>query len=191
MFPNSFIGGFARYTDAGSGTPGEVVSRTFVLDGTTFIGINGGPEFPFSAAVSFVIDCADYYWNRLVAGGEGSQCLGLKDRFGLSWQVVPRRLHELLDDSDPARATAATKAMLGMCKMVIAQLEAAAEQALALVSPPWPTDLSSSGTAADYHPANGTYVRPDRRVWGEASWPVMSKRSRYGRRCCDHRRAGE
>jgi predicted 3-demethylubiquinone-9 3-methyltransferase (glyoxalase superfamily) len=134
VFPNSSVGAFARYTDAGPGTPGEVVSGTFVLDGTTFTGINGGPEFPFSEAVSFVIDCADqdevdYYWDRLVAGGEESQCGWLKDRFGLSWQVVPSRLHELLGDPDPARAAAATKAMLGMRKIVIAQLEAAAEQA--------------------------------------------------------------
>jgi predicted 3-demethylubiquinone-9 3-methyltransferase (glyoxalase superfamily) len=134
VFPNSSVEEFARYTEAGPGTPGAVVSGTFVLDGTTFIGINGGPEFPFSEAVSFVIDCADqaevdYYWDRLVDGGEESQCGWLKDRFGLSWQVVPRRLHELLSDPEPARATAATKAMLGMRKIVIAEVEAAAEQA--------------------------------------------------------------
>jgi predicted 3-demethylubiquinone-9 3-methyltransferase (glyoxalase superfamily) len=134
VFPNSSVGQFARYTDAGPGIPGEVVSGSFVLDGTTFIGINGGPEFPFSEAVSFVIECADqdevdYYWDRLVAGGEASQCGWLKDRFGLSWQVVPSRLHELLGDPDPARAKAATTAMLGMQKLVIAQLEAAARQA--------------------------------------------------------------
>ncbi|MDT5111151.1 MAG: hypothetical protein QOK33_3533 [Mycobacterium sp.] len=134
VFPNSSVEEFARYTEAGPGTPGAVVSGTFVLDGTTFIGINGGPEFPFSEAVSFVIDCADqaevdYYWNRLVAGGEESQCGWLKDRFGVSWQVVPRRLAELLSDPQPARATAATKAMLGMRKIVIAELEDAAERA--------------------------------------------------------------
>lgn len=133
VFPNSSVEGFARYTEAGPGTPGAVVSGTFVLDGTTFIGINGGPEFPFSEAVSFVIDCADqaevdYYWDRLVAGGEESQCGWLKDRFGVSWQVVPERLHELLSDPQPARATAATKAMLGMRKIVIAEVEAAAER---------------------------------------------------------------
>jgi predicted 3-demethylubiquinone-9 3-methyltransferase (glyoxalase superfamily) len=134
VFPNSSVEEFARYTEAGPGTPGAVVSGTFVLDGTTFIGINGGPEFPFSEAVSFVIDCADqaevdYYWDRLVAGGEESQCGWLKDRFGVSWQVVPRRLDELLSDPQPARATAATKAMLGMRKIVIAELEDAAERA--------------------------------------------------------------
>jgi predicted 3-demethylubiquinone-9 3-methyltransferase (glyoxalase superfamily) len=134
VFPNSSVEEFARYTEAGPGTPGAVVSGTFVLDGTTFIGINGGPEFPFSEAVSFVIDCADqaevdYYWDRLVAGGEESQCGWLKDRFGVSWQVVPRRLDELLSDPQPARATAATKAMLGMRKIVIAEVEDAAERA--------------------------------------------------------------
>jgi predicted 3-demethylubiquinone-9 3-methyltransferase (glyoxalase superfamily) len=133
VFPNSSVEEFARYTEAGPGAPGAVVSGTFVLDGTTFIGINGGPEFPFSEAVSFVIDCADqaevdYYWDRLVAGGEESQCGWLKDRFGVSWQVVPERLHELLSDPQPARATAATKAMLGMRKIVIAEVEAAAER---------------------------------------------------------------
>jgi len=133
VFPNSSVEEFARYTEAGPGTPGAVVSGTFVLDGTTFIGINGGPEFPFSEAVSFVIDCADqaevdYYWDRLVAGAEESQCGWLKDRFGVSWQVVPERLHELLSDPQPARATAATKAMLGMRKIVIAEVEAAAER---------------------------------------------------------------
>lgn len=133
VFPNSSVEEFARYTEAGPGTPGAVVSGTFVLDGTTFIGINGGPEFPFSEAVSFVIDCADqaevdYYWDRLVAGGEESQCGWLKDRFGVSWQVVPERLHQLLSDPQPTRATAATKAMLGMRKIVIAEVEAAAER---------------------------------------------------------------
>jgi predicted 3-demethylubiquinone-9 3-methyltransferase (glyoxalase superfamily) len=134
VFPNSAVEEFARYTEAGPGTPGEVVSGTFVLDGQKFIGINGGPEFPFSEAVSFVIDCADqdevdYYWDRLVDGGEESQCGWLKDRFGLSWQVVPRRLHELLSDPQPGRAIAATTAMLGMHKIVLAELEAAAKQA--------------------------------------------------------------
>ena len=128
VFPNSSIGTFARYTEAGPGTPGEVVSGTFVLDGQEFVGINGGPEFPFSEAVSFVVDCADqdevdYYWNRLVDGGEESQCGWLKDRFGLSWQIIPRRLHELLGDADPVRAAAATTAMLGMRKIVVADLE--------------------------------------------------------------------
>lgn len=132
VFPNSTIERLDRYTDAGPGTPGEVVSGTFVLDGTRFIGINGGPQFPFSEAVSFTVDCADqaevdHYWNRLVDGGVESQCGWLKDRFGLSWQIVPRRLHELTGDPDPARAAAATRAMLDMHRIVIADLEAAVD----------------------------------------------------------------
>ena len=128
VFPNSFVEGFNRYTEAGPGTPGQVVSGTFVLDGKRFVGINGGPQFPFTEAVSFEVRCADqdevdYYWNRLVDGGVESQCGWLKDRFGLSWQIVPERLFELLGDSDPARATAATTAMLGMRRIVVADLE--------------------------------------------------------------------
>ncbi|MCK0173018.1 MULTISPECIES: VOC family protein [Mycobacteriaceae] len=130
IFPNSTVEEFVRYTDAGPGTPGEVLSATFVLDGTRFIGINGGPQFPFTEAVSFTVPCrdqdeVDHYWSRLRDGGAESQCGWLKDRFGLSWQIVPDRLKELLADPDPARAAAATTAMLGMRKIVIADLEAA------------------------------------------------------------------
>ena len=128
IFPNSSLESIERYTDAGPGTPGEVVSATFTLDGQRFIGINGGPAFPFTEAVSFTIACrdqdeVDYYWDRLVAGGEESQCGWLKDRYGLSWQIVPDRLMELTTDPDPVKAAAATKAMLGMRKIVIAELE--------------------------------------------------------------------
>ncbi|HXO53764.1 MAG TPA: VOC family protein [Mycobacterium sp.] len=128
IFPNSTIESVNRYTDAGPGTPGDVVSGTFVLDGQRFVGINGGPEFQFTEAVSFMVECkdqneVDYYWERLVDGGEESQCGWLKDRFGLSWQIVPTRLLELTGDPDPARAAAAAKAMLGMRKIVIAELE--------------------------------------------------------------------
>jgi predicted 3-demethylubiquinone-9 3-methyltransferase (glyoxalase superfamily) len=132
VFPNSSIEQMNRYPEAG--TPGEVVSGTFVLDGNRFFGINGGPQFPFSEAVSFLVNCkdqdeVDYYWDRLVEAGEESQCGWLKDRFGLSWQIVPDRLFELLSDPDPARAGAATKAMLGMRKIVVAELEEAARNA--------------------------------------------------------------
>ncbi len=131
VFPNSRIEGFNRYTDAGHGEPGRVVSGTFVLDGVRFIGINGGPHFRFTEAVSFTVNCTDqeevdYYWDRLTDGGEESQCGWCNDRFGLSWQIVPERLYELLGDPDPARAAAATQAMLGMRKIVIAKLEQAA-----------------------------------------------------------------
>ena len=120
---------------SGPRTRGEVVSGTFVLDGTRFVGINGGPQFPFTEAVSFMVNChdqdeVDYYTERLLdGGGQESQCGWLKDRFGVSWQIVPDRLFELLGDPDPARAAAAAKAMLGMRKIVIADLEAAANEA--------------------------------------------------------------
>jgi predicted 3-demethylubiquinone-9 3-methyltransferase (glyoxalase superfamily) len=134
VFPNSSIEQLNRYTEAGPGTPGDVVSGVFVLDGNRFVGINGGPSFAFSEAVSFMVNCkdqdeVDHYWGRLVDGGEESQCGWLKDRFGLSWQIVPDRLFELVNDADPARATAATKAMLGMRKIVIAELEDAVRDA--------------------------------------------------------------
>jgi predicted 3-demethylubiquinone-9 3-methyltransferase (glyoxalase superfamily) len=134
VFPNSSIESINRVTEAGPGTPGDVLYGVFVLDGNRFLAINGGPAFAFSEAVSFMIDCkdqdeVDYYWERLVEGGDESQCGWLKDRFGLSWQVVPNRLFELTNDPDPARAAAATKAMHGMRKIVVAELEAAADGA--------------------------------------------------------------
>jgi predicted 3-demethylubiquinone-9 3-methyltransferase (glyoxalase superfamily) len=134
VFPNSSVEGFSRYTEAGPGTPGEVVAGAFVLDGHRFVGINGGPQFSFTEAVSFEVRCTDqnevdHYWDNLIDGGEESHCGWLKDRFGLSWQIVPERLFELLDDPDPVRAAAATKSMLGMRKIVIAELEAAADNA--------------------------------------------------------------
>jgi predicted 3-demethylubiquinone-9 3-methyltransferase (glyoxalase superfamily) len=130
VFPNSHIESFNHATGAGPGEPGSVLSATFVLDGTRFIAINGGPQFPFSEAVSFTISCkdqdeVDYYWDRLTDGGEESQCGWCKDRFGLSWQIVPDQLYELVSHPDPARATAATKAMYGMRKIVIVELEEA------------------------------------------------------------------
>lgn len=134
VFPNSKIDGMNRYTEAGPGTPGDVVSGSFLLDGTRFVGINGGPQFPFTEAVSFMVNCkdqdeVDYYWDRLLEGGQESQCGWLKDRFGVSWQIVPDRLFELINDPEPARAAAATKAMLGMRKIVVTELEAAADEA--------------------------------------------------------------
>ena len=128
VFPNSSVEQLSRYTDAGPGKPGEVAYGTFVLDGNRFLGINGGPLFSFSEAVSFEVRCADqaevdHYWSKLVDGGEESQCGWLKDRFSLSWQIVPERLYELLDN--PATVEAATTAMLGMRKIVVADLEKA------------------------------------------------------------------
>lgn len=134
VFPDSSVGHLTRYTDAGPGEPGTVMAGEFTLAGTTFRAINGGPAFPFTEAVSFSVTCGDqtevdYYWDTLVDGGAASQCGWLRDRFGLSWQIVPQRLYDLIGDPDPARARAAVGAMLAMQRIVIADLEAAADAA--------------------------------------------------------------
>jgi predicted 3-demethylubiquinone-9 3-methyltransferase (glyoxalase superfamily) len=132
VFKDSRIVNVAHYTEVGPGEPGTVMTVEFELDGQRFVGINGGPQFTFDEAVSFQIDCADqeeadHYWWALVEGGQESQCGWLKDRFGLSWQVVPRRLTELLADPDPDRAARAMEAMLGMRRIDVAQVERAAD----------------------------------------------------------------
>ena len=134
VFPNSEITGITRYGEVGPGEAGAVMTVSFVLDGEPFTIINGGPQFTFDEAVSFEIRCADqaevdHYWDKLTDGGEESQCGWLKDRFGLSWQVVPEGWEALLTSSDPARAERAMAAMLGMKKLDIAALEAAADGA--------------------------------------------------------------
>jgi len=134
IFPNSRIRKIARYGEAGPGPKGSVMTVEFELDGQRFVGINGGPLFTFSEAVSFQVDCADqaevdYFWERLTDGGEESQCGWLKDRFGLSWQVVPTGMEELFKDPDPSRATRAMQAMLGMRKIDVAALQRAADGA--------------------------------------------------------------
>jgi predicted 3-demethylubiquinone-9 3-methyltransferase (glyoxalase superfamily) len=131
IFDNSRIVNVMRYTEAGPREAGTVMTVEFELDGQRFVGINGGPEFKFDEAVSFEIHCedqeeVDYYWERLTEGGEESQCGWLKDRYGLSWQVVPAGMEELFSDSDPKRAERAMQAMLGMRKIDIAGLEKAA-----------------------------------------------------------------
>jgi predicted 3-demethylubiquinone-9 3-methyltransferase (glyoxalase superfamily) len=135
IFPRSSIGHLSRYGATGPGEPGRVMAGEFTIDGMTFRGINGGPEHArFSEAISFSVTCrdqaeVDYYWDSLVDGGQPSVCGWLKDRFGLSWQIVPQRLYELVADPDPERARAATEAMLSMHKIVIAEIEAAANAA--------------------------------------------------------------
>jgi len=135
IFPNSSIGHLTRYNAAGPGEAGKVMAGEFTLDGVTFRGINGGPaHFGFTEAISFAVTCrdqseVDYYWDALVDGGEESVCGWLKDRYGLSWQIVPTRLYELVSDSDPVRAQAATEAMLRMRRIVVAELETAADAA--------------------------------------------------------------
>lgn len=137
IFPNSTIVETLKYPEhvaPGESVPyppGAVSSVEFVLDGTRFFGLNGGPVFTFSEAVSFEIECADqnevdYYWDALRAGGgQESECGWLKDRFGLSWQVVPRRLNELVADPDPEVVRRAFEAMLTMRKIDVAALEKA------------------------------------------------------------------
>ncbi len=131
IFKNSKIGSIARYGKAGPGPEGSVMTAVFELEGIQFIALNAGPIFKFTEAISFVVNCVDqeevdYYWEKLSAGGEESMCGWLKDKFGLSWQVVPVRLSELLTDKDPARAGRAMQAMLKMRKIDIAALENAA-----------------------------------------------------------------
>jgi predicted 3-demethylubiquinone-9 3-methyltransferase (glyoxalase superfamily) len=137
IFPNSRITRVSRYGEAGreitGGTPGSVMAVAFELDGRPFSALNGGPLFTFSEAVSFQVNCAtqadvDWFWDRLSAGGDpkAQQCGWLKDKFGLSWQVVPTRLYELLSDPDRGRAERATQAMLQMKKLDVAALERAA-----------------------------------------------------------------
>jgi predicted 3-demethylubiquinone-9 3-methyltransferase (glyoxalase superfamily) len=136
VFENSRIVNVARYTDVGPGEPGTVMTVEFDLDGHRFVGINGGPQFQFDEAVSFQISCetqdeVDYYWERLTEGGEESQCGWLKDRYGLSWQVVPTGMEEVFSDPDPERAKRAMTAMLEMRKLDIEALRSAADGAAA------------------------------------------------------------
>ncbi|HET8522169.1 MAG TPA: VOC family protein [Thermomicrobiales bacterium] len=132
VFKNSEILDVSRYTDAGPGGAGDVLTVLFRLDEQEFMGLNGGPEFTFSEAISFQIDCkdqeeVDYYWSRLSEGGEEGPCGWLKDKFGLSWQVVPSRLTELIQDPDRNKANRVMQAMFRMSKLDITALEEAAE----------------------------------------------------------------
>ena len=130
VFENSRIVSVARYTEAGPREAGMVMTVEFELDGHRFVGINGGPEFKFDEAVSFEIKCEtqdeiDYYWERLSEGGEEGPCGWLKDRYGLSWQVVPAGIEEVFADRE--RAERAMRAMLEMRKIDIAALRSAAD----------------------------------------------------------------
>jgi predicted 3-demethylubiquinone-9 3-methyltransferase (glyoxalase superfamily) len=132
VFKNSRIVSKTHYTEGAPRPAGMVMSVEWELDGQRFVGINGGPEFTFDEAVSFQVTCEtqeeiDYYWQRLGDGGEEGPCGWLKDRFGLSWQVVPSGMDELFSDPDPSRAQRAMQAMLGMRKIDIAALQAAAD----------------------------------------------------------------
>jgi predicted 3-demethylubiquinone-9 3-methyltransferase (glyoxalase superfamily) len=130
LFENSKIVEVTRYGDAGPREAGTVMTVTFELDGEEFVALNGGPEFKFTEAVSLQVNCdsqeeVDRLWDALSDGGEPGPCGWLKDRYGLSWQIVPTVLNELVADPDPVKSQRVMKAMLGMKKLDIAGLEAA------------------------------------------------------------------
>jgi predicted 3-demethylubiquinone-9 3-methyltransferase (glyoxalase superfamily) len=132
VFENSRIVSVARYTEAGPRETGMVMVVEFELDGQRFVAINGGPQFKFDEAVSFQVTCEDqdeidYYWEKLSEGGEEGPCGWLKDRYGLSWQVTPKGMDELFSDPDESKADRAMRAMLGMRKIDVAALRAAAD----------------------------------------------------------------
>lgn len=133
VFKNSRIVNIARYGKGSPGPAGKVMTVTFELDGQEFIALNGGPEFKFSEAISFLVHCetqaeVDYLWEKLSADGEEGQCGWLKDKFGVSWQIVPNILGEMLSDEDAEKAKRVTMAMLQMKRLDIAILRQAYER---------------------------------------------------------------
>ena len=135
VFPNSRITKVTRYGPAGPRDEGTVMTVEFEIDGTPFVALNGGPHYTFSEATSFQVFCddqdqVDRYWETLTDGGEEGPCGWLKDRFGVSWQIIPRRLPELLSDPDRERSQRAMEAMMTMRKLEIAELERAAAAAV-------------------------------------------------------------
>jgi predicted 3-demethylubiquinone-9 3-methyltransferase (glyoxalase superfamily) len=131
VFPNSKMLDISRYGSAGPRPEGTVMTVSFELDGKEFLALNGGPDFKFNEAVSFQVSCKDQdevdaYWSKLSEGGEEGPCGWLKDKFGLSWQIVPTALPRLLGDPDPERAQRVMAAMMQMKKIEIAELEQAA-----------------------------------------------------------------
>ena len=133
VFPNSHVVGKSHYTESSPGETGAVMTVDFELDGQRFTGINGGPQFKFSEAISFLINCSDqeevdHYWDKLVeGGGETGPCGWLKDRFGVSWQVVPEGMEEVFAEGDEERTDRVMKAMLQMTKLDVAELRRAAD----------------------------------------------------------------
>jgi predicted 3-demethylubiquinone-9 3-methyltransferase (glyoxalase superfamily) len=134
VFPNSRITEVMRYSDAGPGPVGSVMVVTFELDGQEYMALNGGPQFTFSEAISLFVRCetqeeVDELWEKLSDGGEKGPCGWLKDKFGLSWQIVPNALMDLMKDPDPHKAGKVAKAMLQMGKLEVAGLRRAYDQA--------------------------------------------------------------
>jgi predicted 3-demethylubiquinone-9 3-methyltransferase (glyoxalase superfamily) len=133
VFRNAKVVSVTRYGEAGPGPKGTVMAATFELDGQEFIALNGGPQFTFSPAVSFLVKCEtqqeiDEKWEKLSEGGEKQSCGWLKDRFGLSWQIVPRILGEMLNDKDAEKSKRVMQAMLQMSKLDIGRLKHAYDQ---------------------------------------------------------------
>jgi predicted 3-demethylubiquinone-9 3-methyltransferase (glyoxalase superfamily) len=133
IFPNSKIVSMMRYGEAGPGPKGSVMSATFELQGQEFIALNGGPMFTFSPAISFFVHCetqeeVDKFWEKLAEGGEKQRCGWLRDKFGVSWQIVPTVLGQLLQDKDAEKSKRVMNAMLQMEKLDIAGLKRAHEQ---------------------------------------------------------------
>ena len=133
IFENSKAGRIAHYSGAGPGPKGKVMTVSFQLEGLEFTALNGGPEFPFTEAISFVVNCetqaeVDYFWEKLSEEGEKGQCGWLKDKFGVSWQIVPTILLKMLDDPDAEKASRVAKTMLQMTHLDIQKLKQAYEQ---------------------------------------------------------------
>ena len=133
IFKNSKIVSIRRYGEAGPGPKGTVMTATFQLDGQEFFALNGGPQFTFSPAISFFVNCetqqeVDELWERLSEGGEKQRCAWLKDKYGVSWQIVPAALGKMLNDADAAVSQRVIKAMLQMDRIDIKTLEQAYEQ---------------------------------------------------------------
>jgi predicted 3-demethylubiquinone-9 3-methyltransferase (glyoxalase superfamily) len=131
IFKDSKIGKVSRYGDAGPGPKGQVMVMQFTIEGQEFSALNGGPHFKFTEAVSFMVNCetqaeVDYFWDKLISnGGKPSQCGWLKDKFGLSWQIIPSALGKLMSDPDPAKSGRVMQAMLKMTKIEVAELQRA------------------------------------------------------------------
>jgi len=134
IFKNSKVGRVTRYGEAGPGPKGSVMSATFQLEGQEFMALNGGPHFSFTPAISFFVNCetqeeVDELWKKLSAGGKTERCGWLKDKYGLSWQIIPSALGRLMGDNNAAKAQSVMKAMLEMHKIDIARLQQAYDQA--------------------------------------------------------------
>ncbi len=130
IFKNSKVVGVSRYGDAGPGPKGSVMTATFELEGQRFIALNGGPTFTFTPAISFFVNCetqaeVDDLWAKLSAGGREDRCGWLQDKYGLSWQIIPATLMELMQDKDPEKSKRVMQAMLQMSKINIEELKRA------------------------------------------------------------------